>query len=127
MPSPSSQNRKLANSTSNLQGIGKVIQKGVIERLVSMGLTRELAEVAVLMADGAKMSDLKKALGNRSIRLARFLKTLIGPRSQIKAVVESCWLLMLVEEAEEKQGENVENELLGENDPLESTDEGFPG
>jgi hypothetical protein len=45
----------------------------MIERLISMGLTRELAEVAVLIADGAKMSDLKEALGSRSIRLARYL------------------------------------------------------
>jgi hypothetical protein len=33
---------------------------------------------------------------------------------------------MLVEEAKEKQNENIENEHFGENDPLESNDEGFP-
>lgn len=104
-----------------------MIHKGVIERLVSAGLSREQAEVAVVIAEGAKMSDLKKALGDRAVQQARILKNIIGPRSQIKALVESCRLLMLFEKAEEEQEEEIENGDLGESNPWKSTEERYPG
>lgn len=89
-----------------------MIQKGVIERLISAGLSREQAEVAMLIADGTKMPELKKTHGLRGLQHARFLKTVIGPPSQIKALVESCWQLMQLEEAEEKSKEEIKNGYL---------------
>jgi hypothetical protein len=84
-----------------------MIQKDVIERLISAGLSRAQAEVALLLADGAKMPDIKRTLGLRALQHARFLKAHIGPRSQIKALVDSCWQLMLLEKAEEKRKEEI--------------------
>lgn len=90
-----------------------MIQKGILERLISAGLNREQAEVALLIADGVKMPELEKTHGVRGVQLARFLKAVIGPPSQIKALVDGCWQLMLLEEAEEKQKEEIENGYLG--------------
>ena len=103
-----------------------MIQKGVIERLISAGLNREQAEVALLIADGTKMPELKKKLGFRGIQHARFLKTVIGPPSQIKALVEGCWQLMLLEEVEEKLKEEIENGYLGKI-CQEEIEKGCPG
>ena len=95
----------------------EMIQKDIIARLVSAGLNRGQAEVALLIADGAKISDLKEVFGPRAIQHARFLKANIGPRSQIKALVDSCWQLMLLEKDEEKQREEFNNGFRGESDP----------
>lgn len=94
------------------QGTKEMIQKGVLERLIAAGLNREQAEVALLIADGVKMAELKKMLGFRAIQHVSFLKTVIGPPSQIKALVESCKQLMLLEEEEEKHKEEFENGYL---------------
>jgi hypothetical protein len=93
-----------------------MMQKDIIARLVSAGLNRGQAEIAMLIADGARISDLKKTFGVRAVQHARFLKDNIGPRSQIKALVDSCWQLMLLEKAEEKQREENLNAFRGQSD-----------
>jgi hypothetical protein len=99
------------------QGETTMSQKDVIARLVSTGLNHGQAEVAMLIADGAKISDLKEVFGPRAIQHARFLKANIGPRSQIKALVDSCWQLMLLEKDEEKHREEFNNGFRGKSDP----------
>jgi hypothetical protein len=93
-----------------------MIQKDIIARLVSAGLNRGQAEIALLIADGAKISDLKKTFGVRAVQHARFLKDNIGPRSQIKALVDSCWQLMQLEKAEEKRREENHHGFRGKSD-----------
>jgi hypothetical protein len=107
---------KISNSLRLQPGNNEMIQKDVIQRLVSAGLNRGQAEVALLIADGAKISDLKKTFGLRAVQHAKFLKANIGPRSQIKALVDSCWQLMLLENAEEKRREEINHGFRGKSD-----------
>lgn len=100
--------------------------KDIIARLVSAGLNRGQAEVAILIADGAKMSDLVEVFGPLAIQHARFLKSNIGPRSQIKALVDSCWQLMLLEEDEEKHREEMNHGFCSKGDPKQVEKE-YPG
>jgi hypothetical protein len=89
--------------------------KGVIERLIAAGLTRKQAEVALLIADGATMPDLKEALGPWAVQEARFMRREIGPNSQIKALVEVCWKLVAIERFEKKLEEEGKNGHPGQN------------
>lgn len=94
-----------------------MFQKDLIERLVSAGLNRGQAEIALLIADGAKMSDLEKTYGSRAVQHARFLKANIGPFSQIKALVDSCRQLMQLEKAEDERREEINDGFRGKSDP----------
>jgi DNA-binding transcriptional regulator PaaX len=108
---------KISTGLKHQPGKDEMIQKDIIARLVSAGLNHGQAEVALLMADGAKMPDLQKIFGSQAIQHVRFLKANIGPRSQIKAVVDSCWQLMLLEKDEEKQREEMNYGFSGKGDP----------
>ena len=89
--------------------------KGVIERLIAAGLTRKQAEVALLIAEGDTMPDLKKALGQWGVLEARFMRKEIGPNSQIKALVEICRKLVAIECFEKKLEEREKNGHPGQN------------
>jgi hypothetical protein len=85
--------------------MGRMIKNGVIERLVSVGLSRKQAEVAWLIAHGTTMPDLKQSFGSQGIQYERCLRSSLGPRSRIKVFVDSCRHLMMLEMTGELQEE----------------------